>query len=569
MRLYHLALLSLISLILSYSLVFAAPLNSTKENPVILQAFDWYLPDPGSKDEIPESNLWKFIAQKGADQFKNDYFTHIWLPPVSKAFSSDSSYNVGYAVYDRYDLGEFDQMGRIRTKYGLKKELIDAVKVMHKNDLKVIGDIVMNHQLGGGIPSNVDYDYGFKVYPDGSVKSLGAGQIQAWLTFDFANKGDRNPRKTEYSSFVWKPEHFTGIETFGAYYLLRGKQVGKESIFNDLSQLPEKDAEMYKKVRSRIILGAQLDHLQPDVQRELLTWTKWFINEIGLDGFRVDAIRHMDIPFISMWGREIADYMKVIGKDKDMLMFGENWDGWAERLNSYLLGSPSNNVLSYSEGMGPQNYAGINKAMGLFDVPLHYDFQKISHTNNSYPPTRMIDLPSRGLLAKSPKYTVTFVDNHDTIPTQQLESYILANTKIQAYAFILLHQNGIPCVFYRDLYQGNFVSPYQNDQKDYFYKNISALLELRQTHAYGEGQFFMNNNKPGVLGYKRMGDSNHNGSGLIYLIREPNNGDNGLNIPVDSREWKLVLGNGSYKNGTFYLENSNFAVWVPNLTKKK
>ncbi len=564
MKFISFALLCLISL----SLAWAGPLNSTKENPVILQAFDWYFPDPGTKKEIPESNLWKYISQKGANQFRNDYFTHVWLPPVSKAFSSDNTYNVGYALYDRYDLGEFDQMGRIRTKYGTKNELLDAVKVMHKNELKVIADIVMNHQLGGGIPSNVDYDYGFRVNADGSVNSLGAGQVQAWLTFDFANKWDRNPRKTEYSSFVWRPEHFTGIETFGNYYLLRGKQVGKESIFNDLAQLPEKDAELYKRVRSRIILGNQLDHLHPEVQRELLLWTKWFINEVGLDGFRVDAVRHMDIPFISMWGKDTADYMKLIGKEKDMMMFGENWDGWAERLDAYLLGLPSNNVLSYSEGMGPRHYAGINKAMGLFDVPLHYDFQKIAHTNNSYPPTRMIDLPHRGLLARNPNYTVTFVDNHDTIPTQQLASYIPADTKIQAYAYILLHQYGVPCVFYRDLYQGNFVSPYESNLKEHFYKNIHALLGLRKTHAYGEGQFFTDNSKPGVLGYKRMGDSAHNGSGLIYLIREPKNMDNGLNIPVDSREWQLVLGNGSYRNGNFYLENSDFAVWIPKVAKK-
>lgn len=48
----------------------------------------------------------------------------IWLPP---AFKATGEHDVGYGVYDLYDLGEFDQKGTIPTKYGTKDEYLDAI----------------------------------------------------------------------------------------------------------------------------------------------------------------------------------------------------------------------------------------------------------------------------------------------------------------------------------------------------------------------------------------------------------------------------------------------------------
>ena len=49
-------------------------------------------------------------------------------------------------------------------------------------------------------------------------------------------------------------------------------------------------------------------------------------------------------------------------------------------------------------------------------------------------------------------HAVTFVDNHDTEPGQSLESFVLPWFKTIAYALILLRIDGLPCVFYGDLY---------------------------------------------------------------------------------------------------------------------
>ena len=66
------------------------------------------------------------------------------MPPAFKGIGG--IHDVGYGVYDIYDLGEFDQKGTIRTKYGTKDEYLDAIEALHQYGLQVYGDIVLNHK---------------------------------------------------------------------------------------------------------------------------------------------------------------------------------------------------------------------------------------------------------------------------------------------------------------------------------------------------------------------------------------------------------------------------------------
>ena len=95
----------------------AADINTTdinttgiKTNDTMMQYFEWYLPNDGL--------WWKRCAAK-AENLHDLGVTQVWLPPAYKGISQD---DVGYGVYDMYDLGEFDQKGTVRTKYGTKEE---------------------------------------------------------------------------------------------------------------------------------------------------------------------------------------------------------------------------------------------------------------------------------------------------------------------------------------------------------------------------------------------------------------------------------------------------------------
>ena len=42
--------------------------------------------------------------------------------------------DVGYSVYDLYDLGEFNQKGTVETKYGSKDEYLSAIPETGNNN---------------------------------------------------------------------------------------------------------------------------------------------------------------------------------------------------------------------------------------------------------------------------------------------------------------------------------------------------------------------------------------------------------------------------------------------------
>src|SRR5688572_19865007 len=55
----------------------------------------------------------------------------LWLPPPQKG--GEGVRDVGFAVYDRFDLGDVDQRGTIRTRYGTRDELVSMCDASHRS----------------------------------------------------------------------------------------------------------------------------------------------------------------------------------------------------------------------------------------------------------------------------------------------------------------------------------------------------------------------------------------------------------------------------------------------------
>ena len=138
----------------------------------MLQYFHWYLPNDG--------NLWKQIKEE-APRLKELGFSTIWFPPACKG--SGGGYSEGYDLYDLFDLGEFDQKGSVRTKYGTKQEYIDAVDAVHKAGMNAMVDIVLNHKAGGDEIEKIKV---VKVNPENRNQDLSAPiDIEAFTKFNF------------------------------------------------------------------------------------------------------------------------------------------------------------------------------------------------------------------------------------------------------------------------------------------------------------------------------------------------------------------------------------------------
>ncbi|MGE5807348.1 MAG: alpha-amylase, partial [Ignavibacteria bacterium] len=107
------------------------------QNDVMMQAFYWDVP-------VDAANLngswWDSLKSKAA-LFSIAGITALWIPPPAKG--NFGIYDMGYGVFDHYDLGEYNQKGTVETRFGSKDELLSMISSMHSNNIQVYADIIL------------------------------------------------------------------------------------------------------------------------------------------------------------------------------------------------------------------------------------------------------------------------------------------------------------------------------------------------------------------------------------------------------------------------------------------
>ena len=150
----------------------------------------------------------------------------------------------------------------------------------------------------------------------------------------------------------------------------------------------------------------------------------------------------------------------------------------------------------------------------------------------------MCELFQGTLVENDPWHAVTFVDNHDTEPGQSLESFVLSWFKPLAYAIILLRRDGLPCVFYGDLYG--------IPAKDIpAVAELPTLMKTRELYAYGEQHDYFDDSD--IIGWTRSGIDEFAGSGLAVVLSNRIGGSKRMYIGTShaGKEFKDILGHCS------------------------
>lgn len=391
---------------------------------VLMQYFEWYLPT--------EPPLWKKVKED-ASHLKEIGITAIWLPPAFKGFGGLN--NVGYGIYDLYDLGEFDQQGTIRTKYGTKDEYIQAITELQRNGIQVYADIVLNHKMGA---DGNEFVKAYEVNQYNKNEIIGNEElIEVPTLFTFPG------RHQKYSDFTWDWTCFDGVD----YDILSRRHA--TFLFKDKQWDQFVDQE---NGNFDYLMGVDIDFSNPRVLSELKKWGQWYLDLTHVDGFRLDAVKHIDAYFYRDWMKQMREY-----KQQDLFAVGEYWHGDVNKLCFYL--------------------EEVQYSFSLFDVPLHYHFYDASHAQGNYDMSQIL---KGTLVERAPQNAVTFVDNHDTQPSQGLQSWVDDWFKPLAYAFILLRQEGYPCLFYGDYYG------IQGHVNVHLREVIEKMMKLRQRYDYDE-----------------------------------------------------------------------------------
>jgi alpha-amylase len=432
-------------------------------NGVIFQCFDWYM---------PAGQLWQDLAAR-SQALAAAGFSAVWIPPAYKG--SAGADDVGYSVYDLFDLGEFPQKNSTATKYGTKADLHAAIAALGAAGLQVYADVVFNHKNGGDGTEDV---WAQRVDWNDRNRALSDWYpIKGWTYFDFPGRAGR------YSTMRWYWWCFDALS-----YDQNHPEDGSKFLFR-LRDKQFSTEVSHENGNYDYLLAADLDLGVEFVRGELAYWGDWFVGETGVDGFRIDAVKHIRRSFFPSW---LSERRRNSGRD--LFSVGEYWSGNVEDLHEYI--------------------AGSNGCMSLFDVPLHYRFRQASVAGTSYDLRTIFE---RTLTQQQPAFAVTFVDNHDSQPCQSLESWVEPWFKPLAYALILLRREGYPCVFQGDYHLAD-VRYSDNGREVTMYSHrflIDRFLGARRSHNHGDQEDYFDH--PNTIGWIRTGDGAHPGVMAVVM----------------------------------------------------
>jgi len=445
------------------------------ENGLMMQYFHWYY---GNNANDPD--LWdkvKFEAQR----LSSLGVTALWLPPAYKGNSFNPTgktvhekFDVGYGTYDLYDLGEFDQKGTIRTKYGTKDQYIAAIHEAHAQGIDIYADVVLNHKAGA---DDTEWVKAAKVaYNDRNFIIKDEVWIEAWTKFNFEGRGNK------YSDFKWNFHHFDGVDWANNLDEAEAKGIYKfTGLGKNWTKMVSGENGNYD-----YLMFSDIDMNHPEIRTELARWGKWFISTTHIDGFRLDAVKHIQFSFFRDW----IKYLRRI--HPKLFVVGEYWSSNLDELKYYIFKTDG--------------------CMSLFDAPLQRNFYQASRAG--FAEYDMRGILDNTLMKDHPWLAVTIVDNHDTQPCQALERWVDYWFKPLAYSIILLRGEGYPSVFYPDLYGAKYQDKYNIELQPVL--GIEKLMMARKRFAYGiQHDYFDDKN---AIGWTREGTDAIHDSGLGVLL---------------------------------------------------
>ena len=241
----------------------------------------------GSSDQLKDfvggtlkgiRNQLNYIANLGC--------TAIWLSPVFE--NNEHAYH-GYSIQNYLD---------IDPHFGTKQDLIDLVEAAHQRDMRVILDVVINHS---GDNWSYQPDVAFFFFQDQQFPFGAFRRDDRPIPTELRNK-DFYHRRGQIRNFDAFPE-----TQHGDFFSLK-------DFNNDVDQPGDPDALSLLDVLS-------LAHC-------------YWVREADVDGFRVDAVKHMGAVAVARFSSTLREYAESLGK-RDFFLFGELVAG-DDAINRYI-----------------------------------------------------------------------------------------------------------------------------------------------------------------------------------------------------------------------------------------
>jgi glycosidase len=302
--------------------------------------------------------------------------TSLWLTPSfkNKAVQPEDGPSAGYHGYWVTDFTQID------PHLGTNAELRALVDAAHARGMKVYFDIITNHTA-----DVIGYEEGARQpYVSKDVEPYRTASGRPFDDRDYAGTGDF-PQLSATTSFPYTPvlepaERDLKVPAWlndVTLYHNRGDTtfVGENSLYGDFFGLDDLFTE------------------HPRVVRGMIDVYQSWIADFGIDGFRIDTMKHVDDEFWQAFGPQVLRFARDHGK-REFFMFGEVFDTSRSFTSQFTTRNRMQAVLDFPFQDAARNFASRGRPAGQLSAFFQADDWYTDADSNVY------QLP-------------TFLGNHD------------------------------------------------------------------------------------------------------------------------------------------------------------
>jgi hypothetical protein len=386
--------------------------------------------DSNAQTQIPDENppvmlqwfecRWPDMERRMTDWFLAGYGS-VWLPPVSRGRSNpnQNSTSAGYDVFDRFHLGKPGE----ETAYGTEGYFGAVVDEFHRASGQVFVDMVLNHnaardgstgfQTAGGYPgfwmspqnpmrtklptdnwgdfhAGISSGYYQSENPGGARYCLLRGDLVALVDIDHASNNlfirqpiaDGNPlnipagtiyNRPDPANARFYPDASLGTDTVNNPGMSSVGQLNT-GIFAPPCDVPARNEPASQFTTGRFNLANPMagDPVPENATAYLLRWTQWMMDVQGVDGFRIDAIKHMPSWFYDTFYDSVVYNRRRTpdGRFVTAYSFGESVEGNDFTFDRYIRkpNGRSSGRNTAGDAFGNRDALDLSGAGGLRDV---------------------------------------------------------------------------------------------------------------------------------------------------------------------------------------------------------
>ncbi|MGW3171940.1 pullulanase-type alpha-1,6-glucosidase [Streptomyces sp. NPDC001153] len=371
--------------------------------------------DPTDKGFYQGGDL-KGLTRK-LDYIKGLGTTAIWMAPIFKNRPVQGTGSNASAGYHGYWITDFTQ---VDPHFGTNNDLRTLISKAHAKGMKVFFDVITNHTADVVDYQEKSYDYLSK----GAFPYL-TRDGRPFDDADYAG-GTRKFPAVSSGSFPYTPK-VTSRSKVPAWlndptmYHNRGDSTyaGESTTYGDFSGLDDLWTE-----RPEVVHGMEK------------IYERW-VKDFAVDGFRIDTVKHVDMPFWTQWATALDTYAAAHGR-KNFFMFGEVYSADTNITSPYVTQGRLDATLDFPFQDAARSYASqgasAQKLAGVFGDDYKYTTDKA----NAYEQVTFLGNHDMGRIGYFLKQ-----DNPKATDAEILKKDELANE-------LMFLSRGNPVVYYGD-----------------------------------------------------------------------------------------------------------------------